>query len=139
MRKVAQDADGVRVTTDKGEFAGRFLIIAAPPGPIAGIEFEPHLPASRSGLHQRMPMGSIIKVFVAYETAFWRDQGFSGQVATDDDTVGLVMEDTQAVGPPILLCFIEGPHALELSPLGKAARRERVVASLVRFFGPASR
>jgi monoamine oxidase len=136
VRTIAQDETGVRVTTDKGEFAARHIIVAAPPGPIARIQFEPHLPAARDGLHQRMPMGAIIKAIVAYDEPFWRQDGFSGQVATDDDTLGIVMEDTQAEGPPVLLCFIEGRHALAMSAAGQEARKEKVIASLVRFFGP---
>ena len=96
VRRIAQDESGVRVTTDKGAFAARHIIVAAPPGPIARIQFEPHLPAARDGLHQRMPMGTIIKVIVVYAEPFWRRLGFSGQVATDDDTLGIVMEDTQS-------------------------------------------
>jgi monoamine oxidase len=136
VRRIAQDADGVRVTTDKGEFAARHVIVAGPPGPIARIQFEPLLPAARDGLHQRMPMGAIIKAIVAYKEPFWRANGFSGQVATDDDTLGIVMEDTQESGPPVLLCFIEGRHALAMSAAGKEARKTKVIASLVRFFGP---
>jgi monoamine oxidase len=124
------------VTTDKGDFEARFLIVAAPPGPLARIDFEPHLPAARDGLHQRMPMGNIIKINIAYKDAFWRKAGFTGQVATDDDMLGIVMDDVQDVGPPILICFIEGRHALAASSLGKEERRKRTVASLVRFFGP---
>jgi monoamine oxidase len=136
VRKIAQNEDGVRVETAKGEFAARFLIVAAPPGPIARIVFEPTLPAARDGLQQRMPMGTIIKAVVAYAEPFWRKQGFSGQVATDDDTLGIVMDDVQSVSPPILLCFIEGRHAIAMSAAGKEARKEEVIASLVRFFGP---
>ena len=70
VRRIVQDAHSVRLTTDRGEFEARFVIVAAPPGPIARIQFEPHLPAARDGLHQRMPMGAIIKVVVAYQTPF---------------------------------------------------------------------
>jgi len=135
-RKVVQTNDGVRVTTDKGDFEGKFLIIAAPPGPIARIVFEPPLPAARDGLHQRMPMGNIIKVIVAYREPFWRADGFSGQVATDDDTLGLALDDTQSEDQGMLLCFIEGHHALEMSAAGKDVRKQKVIDSLVRFFGP---
>ena len=135
-RRIVQDTDGVRVATDKGEFEARFVIVAVPPGPIARIQFEPHLSAAHDGLHQRMPMGAIIKVAVAYAEPFWRKAGFSGQVATDDDTLGIVMDDVQDEGPPVLLGFIEGPHALALSGAGKAVRKQKVIASLVRFFGP---
>jgi monoamine oxidase len=134
--KLAQDKTGVRATTPKGEYAARFAIVTAPPGTVARIAFEPHLPAARDGLHQRMPMGAIVKVAVAYETAFWRTKGFSGQVATDDDTLGIVMDDAQDGSAPMLLCFIEGRHALIASAMDKQARKEKVIASLVRFFGP---
>ncbi|HEX4198816.1 MAG TPA: flavin monoamine oxidase family protein [Caulobacteraceae bacterium] len=135
-RRIAQDEDGVRIATDQGEFAARFAIVAAPPGPAARIQFEPHLPAARDGLGQRMPMGTIIKAVAAYATPFWREDGLSGQIATDDDVLGIVMDDVQAAGPAMLLCFIEGAHAIAMSAAGKAARREAVIASLVRFFGP---
>ncbi len=134
--KIAQDADGVRLTTETGEYTARFVIVAAPPGPIARIAFEPHLPAARDGLHQRMPMGTIIKAIVAYREPFWRTKGFSGQVATDDDVVGLVMEDWLEGTAPMLLCFIEGRHAIEMSAAGRETRKTKVIASLVKFFGP---
>jgi monoamine oxidase len=35
----------------------------------------------------------------------------------------------------VLLCFIEGRHALDMSAAGKEERKQKVVASLVRFFG----
>ncbi|HEX4183320.1 MAG TPA: flavin monoamine oxidase family protein [Caulobacteraceae bacterium] len=136
-RRIHQDDQGVRIVSDKGEFSARFAIVAVPPGPTARIAFEPHLPAARDGLAQRMPMGAIIKAAVAYPDPFWRTRGFSGQVATEDDVLGIVMDDVQDDnGPPVLLCFIEGPRALALSGADKAERREKVVASLVRYFGP---
>lgn len=136
VKKIAQDDNGVRVETDKEIYSARRVIVAAPPGPIARIEFEPHLPAARDALHQRMPMGTIIKVAIAYKEPFWRQLGFSGQVATDDDTLGIVMDDAADYGPPILLCFPEGRHATEMSAMSKDERTMRVVASLVKFFGP---
>ena len=138
VRRIVQDDDGVRVESDKGVIEARFVIVATPPGPSIRIEYRPHLPAAHDMLRQRMAMGAIIKAAVAYETPFWREAGFSGQVATDDDTLGIVMDDTQDVGPPVLLCFIEGRQAVALSGQTKEARREKVVASLVRFFGEAA-
>jgi monoamine oxidase len=136
VQRVVQNGDGVRVTTARGDFRARHIIVATPPAAAARIEFEPHLPALRDGLQQRMPMGAIIKIAVAYKEPFWRAAGFSGQVATDDDVLGIVMDDVQDVGPPILLCFIEGRHAVALSAAGKDERKKSVIASLVRFFGP---
>jgi monoamine oxidase len=136
VRHIAQDETGVTASTDKGPFTARHIIVAVPPGPSSRIEFSPHLSGARDGLAQRMPMGNIIKVCVAYERPFWRTLGFSGQVATGDDTLGIVMDDTQEVGPPLLLCFIEGRRAIEMSASSKDARKKAVIASLMRFFGP---
>jgi monoamine oxidase len=137
VRKILQDKAGVRVVTDKGDFTARGVIVAIPPGPAARIQYEPHLPAARDGLHQRVAMGAVIKAVVVYATPFWREAGFTGQVATDDDVVGIVMEDATDEGAA-LLAFIEGPRALEMSAAGPEVRRDKVIASLVRFFGAAA-
>lgn len=137
VERIVQDEQGVIAFTAKGEFAARRLIISAPPGPIARIDFEPHLPAARDGLHQRMPMGAIIKVVIAYREPFWRRLGFSGQVATDDDALGLVYDDVTDDGrAPTLICFFEGRHALEMSAATREERKAKALASLTRFFGP---
>jgi monoamine oxidase len=81
-------------------------------------------------------MGAIIKAAVAYAEPFWRTKGYSGQIATDDDLLGIVMDDVQDAGTAVLLCFIEGSRALAMSDAGQDARRAAVIASLVRFFGP---
>ena len=133
--KIAQNDGGVVVSTPKGDFTARFVVVTAPPAAAARIAYEPHLPSSRDALHQRMPAGAIMKIMVVYATPFWREDGFSGQVATDD-TLGIVMDDVRDDGAAVLLAFIEGQHAIALSPAGKDMRREKVIASLVRFFGP---
>jgi monoamine oxidase len=134
VEAIVQSADGTRVVTPKGTFEARFVIVAAPPAAAARIRFEPQLPAARNGLHERMPMGNIFKVAIGYDTAFWRTNGFNGQVATDDDTLGIVMDDVQE-GKPMLLAFIEGERALKWSGGDPAARKAKVLESLVRFFG----
>jgi monoamine oxidase len=135
VEAIVQSATGTRAVTPKGVFEARFVIVAAPPAAAARIRFEPQLPAARNGLHERMPMGNIFKIAVGYETAFWRTNGFNGQVATDDDTLGIVMDDAQE-GKPMLLAFIEGERALKWSGADPAARKTKVLESLVRFFGP---
>jgi monoamine oxidase len=136
VRRILQTDAGVRLESDKGALEACFVIVAVPPGPASRIEYRPHLSAAHDGLRQRMPMGSIIKIALAYETAFWREAGLNGQIAADDDVVGLAYDDVQDVGPPVLLAFIEGHHAIALSSATKEARREKVLASLVRFLGP---
>ena len=136
VERVVQGTDGVTLVTPKGAFEARFVIMAVPPAAASRVRYEPSLPAAREALQSRMPMGNIIKINVAYERPFWREKGFSGQVATDDDTLGIVMDDVQPTGPAMLLAFIEGERAITLSGIDAGERRKKVIASLVRFFGP---
>lgn len=136
VRSIEQMDHGARISTDKGIYEARFVVIAVPPAGASRIRFEPPLPAARDGLQQRTPMGAIIKAIVTYAEPFWRAKGFSGQVATDDDALGIVMDDSRDGGRGVLLAFFEGRHALEWSEKGREARRARVIQSLVRFFGP---
>jgi monoamine oxidase len=135
-RRIVQSDDGVTVHADQGEFSARFAIVAVPPGPAQRIQFEPHLPGARDGLHQRMPMGAIIKAAVVYERPFWREAGLSGQAATASEQLGIVMDDVREDGAAVLLAFAEGEHAREMSLLTKEARRAQIIEALVRYFGP---
>ncbi|HEY2071306.1 MAG TPA: flavin monoamine oxidase family protein [Rhizomicrobium sp.] len=136
VREVMQDGDGVRVTTDKGVFEADHVIIAVPPSLCDGIHFAGGLPAGRSALQQRQPHGGMIKIHVAYKEPFWRHNGYSGQIASNDLPLGIVMDDVQDVGPPMLIGFVEGRQALELSALGDNERRARIMDCMADLFGP---
>lgn len=137
VHAIEQHADGVRVTTPRGCHSARRLIMAVPPGLAAQIHYTSPLPGRRHGLLQRMPMGSVIKVHVAYEQPFWRRRGLSGAVASNDRHFNVVFDQTpvdESLG--ILVGFIDGAHAVEMSTRDEQARRRQVVSDLVTYFGP---
>lgn len=136
VRAVMQDESGVTVVTDKGAFAADDVIVAMPPAICQRIDFGTGISARRASLQQRMPQGAIIKVHAAYREPFWRRKGYSGQIATNDSTLGLTMEDTQENGPALLIGFIEGSKAYELSAMGGNERRAKVIDCLADMFGP---
>lgn len=137
----AEGGDGaVTVRHAAGEVRGRYVIVAVPP-PLAGrIDYRPLLPARRDQLTQRMPMGSVGKAVVVYKQPFWLQRGLSGEAVCDEGPVRLVFDDSprdgQGDGHGALVCFLlaDGLRALREQP--KEARREQIVASLVRLFGP---
>ncbi|MFI8980833.1 flavin monoamine oxidase family protein [Ectopseudomonas khazarica] len=136
VHAIEQDASEVRVICSQGEFSAKHVIMTAPPALAARIRYEPALPAKRTGLIRRMPMGCVIKIHVAYPTAFWRGNGLSGAVISAERALSMVFDQT----PPnseigILVGLIEGAHAVELSEIGPEARREHVMADLVHYFG----
>ena len=99
----------------------------------------PALPAGRAELHSGMPMGSVVKCIVAYERAFWREQGRSGEVVSDGEPIRVVFDDTSHDGRhPALLCFVLGDVARRFGPLPAAERQAQIVAHLVRLFGEAA-
>ena len=137
VQAVQQEQDRVRVTTPRGTFVGRRLIMAVPPALAAGVDYAVPLPARRLGLLQRMPMGAVIKVHVAYETPFWRRQGFNGTAVSNRHHFNVVFDQTppdESIG--MLVGFMDGAHAVAMSAEGEAARRRQAVADLEAYFGP---
>ena len=136
---VAQDAAQVLVRTPRRSFAARTAVLAVPPALAGHIAFTPALPAARAELHREMPMGSVVKCIVAYERAFWREQGRSGEAVSDGEPIRAVFDDTSHDGRhPALLCFVLGDVARRFGPLPEAERRAAIVAHLVRLFGDAA-
>ena len=135
-RAVIQDESGVVVVTDKGRFEADDVIVALPPALCQRIDFGTGISAKRVALQQRMPQGAAIKVHAAYKEPFWRRKGYTGQIATNDSTLGITMEDTQDNAAPLLIGFIEGAKAYAFSALGANERRAKVIDCLVEMFGP---
>lgn len=136
VRAIEQGADRVVVTTAQASHAARRLIMAIPPGLAAKVEHAVALPPQRHGLLQRMPMGSVIKIHVAYETPFWRRRGLNGAAVGNDRHFNVVFDQTppdESIG--LLVGFMDGAHAVEMSARGVDARREQAVADLVKYFG----
>ena len=136
-RRITQDDDGVVVAADGHELRARHVVVAVPPLLAGHIDYEPGLPPWRDQLTQRMPMGSVTKCMAVYAEPFWRGAGLTGQVTDDVGPVQLTFDNSPPSGSPgILLAFLEGTHARELSHVTPDQRREAVTGCLARFFGP---
>ena len=86
--------------------------MTVPPALAARIAYDPPLPASRDQLTQKTPMGSVIKVMAAYDDAFWRADGLTGQAASDVGPVRITFDNSPPSGTPgVLLTVIKQPHA----------------------------
>jgi monoamine oxidase len=137
VRRIVQGPEAVTVTSDAGVFKARRVIVAAPPALAARIDYSPALPAMRDALCQRMPMGSVIKFWVAFERPFWRAKGLNGLVISDRTPVGLYTDvSPDAGGPGLIAGFFEGSHAVEWGLKTMAERKAVVVGDLARLLGP---
>jgi monoamine oxidase len=136
VHTVTQDAGGVRVEGDTVVVLAQRAIIAIPPTLAGRLRYRPALPGYRDQLTQRMPMGANIKVHCLYETPFWRDEGFSGQVTSFDGIVRVTFDNSPESGTPgILMGFIEGHEARMWGRRSLEERRGAVLACLARYFG----
>lgn len=137
---IEQDADGVTVTCPLATFRAKALIMAIAPALAGRINYSPLLPHKRDALTQRMPMGSVIKVWIAYATPFWRSRGFSGLFSSDVAAFGPAFDVT----PPgtdagILAGFFDAKNSVEWSARTSEQRRAEVVRCLTAAFGTQAR
>ncbi len=136
VHTVEQSDTDVTIHHARGEIRASRLIVALPPALAAHINFQPALPSARIQLHTRMPMGSVIKALIAYERPFWREQGLSGEVASDQQPFGPVADATPPGSPHgFLVGFFTSDHGRALADASMETRRDAAVQSLTHYFG----
>ena len=140
VRRIVQGSAGVSVTSDRGVWMARRVIVTGPPSLTAQIDYEPQLPADRAQLTQRFPQGSAIKCHAVYDEPFWRKDGLTGYANGDFDSVRLTYDNSPPDGGPgVLLGFLEGHNARVWSRRSAGARRAAVLDSFARYFGERAR
>lgn len=140
VRRIVSDTDGVTVATADGSVRARRVVVAVPMAIASQLIFEPMLPVDRSFLHQRMPLGAVIKIGLVYDEPFWRDAGLSGQSFEPGSPATLTIDScTDSVPPGILTVITEGPVARRLSRMDPADRRSAVIDAVASRFGAPAR
>lgn len=111
-------ANGEVVTADQ-------VVLAMPPRVAAQIEFSPALPAPTVHAMQGIAtwMAGQAKAVAFYDTAFWRDEGLSGDAMSRRGPMVEIHDASPAVGGPYALFGFIG-----VAPQGRA--------QLGRLFGP---
>jgi len=136
VRRIDQAARGATVHSDSLSVKCKQVIVAIPPNLAGRIEYSPGVPALRDQLTQRVPVGSLIKTIAVYDKPFWRTQGFNGQVTSDQGPVKVMFDACPASGTPgVLLGFIDGDDARQLSDQSAGQRAGSALESYVRYFG----
>ncbi|MGD0083784.1 MAG: flavin monoamine oxidase family protein [Acidimicrobiales bacterium] len=141
VRRIDQDDARVLVTTRAGEvFTGDRVIVALPPTLAGRLEYGPPLPSWRDQLTQRLPAGSVIKLYAVYDEPFWRADGLTGQAASDVGPVKVTFDNSPPSGRPgVLMGFMEANDGRLWAHRSPAERRQAAVACFERYFGPKAR
>ena len=122
------DADGVTVRSDEVMLRANRVIVAVPIAIAGQIDYEPMLPADRSFLHQRMPLGAVFKIALVYDEPFWRADGLSGQSFAPGSAANLTIDScTPEARPGVLTVITEGPTARRIGRLTASERRAAVL------------
>ncbi|MFF0613719.1 flavin monoamine oxidase family protein [Nocardia tengchongensis] len=136
VHAITHGDDGVRVDFSRGSITAAYAIVTIPPTLAGRLRYKPALPAARDGLTQQIPMGSVIKIQVAYSTPFWRDAGLSGFAFSLDDPLSITLDNSPPDGScGVIVAFFEGAHARIAGRWSQEERRASAVATLTKLFG----
>lgn len=141
VRRVRHHSQGVAITVDgpegPEELDGSHAIITLPPTLAGRLVYEPALPSWRDQLTQRLPAGSVIKLYAIYNEPFWRAEGLTGQAASDDGPVKVTFDNSPPGGRPgVLMGFMEADDGRRWARRSLDERREVALGCFARYFGP---
>jgi monoamine oxidase len=136
VRRIVQNAGGVRVESDKMTVHGKRVIVAVPPTLAGRIDYHPALPPDRDQLTQRLGQGTLTKVAAVYDKPFWRGKGLTGTAISTDGLVNATFDDSPPGGSPgVVFGFVGGNSARTYSRMSPADRRAEVLKEFAQFFG----
>jgi monoamine oxidase len=134
---ILQDPSGVTVESSLRSWRSKRIVVAVPLAIAGRIAYEPLLPEARSQIHQRVAMGSTVKIFATYERAFWRERGLSGEAVGTSGAISVAFDNSSHDGSvPCLLGFVVGHAARLFATMPREKRRAQMLEELARFFGP---
>lgn len=135
---IDQNDQSVTVHVGDGrQVRAKSAIVAIPPPLRNKITFTPDLPAETRSFLQRSPMGSMIKVFAIYKSAFWRKANLNGFAVGNLKTLELTADSSLPSGTPgILAAFVTASAAVAFQQMTAAEQRKAVLDDLVAYWGP---
>jgi monoamine oxidase len=137
VRRISAWANGpALIECDGTSIEAERVVISMMPLDVNRIAFDPPLPKRRALLNQRWSGAeNSYKAQLVYETAFWRADGLSGQVLSDEEPQ-IVFDNSPPSGTPgVLLSFVD----LHTQPKSAAVRRDWLAGRLARYFGDAAK
>ena len=138
VTRVSRHADGVTVTTDRGEFRARSALVTVPLGVLksGAIEFAPPLPAAVAEPIERLGMGVFNKVFIQFPERFWDEESYVLRGLGEAGEHWHSWYDVSAVsGRPTLLTFAAGPFGRRVQDLADEDIVADVVSALRVLYG----
>jgi monoamine oxidase len=142
VRQITQRGRKVTVSSESVTVRAGRVIVATGTAMANFIRFDPILPPARALLQQRMPQGEVWKIWLCYDTAWWRaeNKGLNGESVSI--APGDLIANSRDAGlepgknePGLMNAFAAGDAARELGSMTRTRRKERVLKELAHRFG----
>jgi monoamine oxidase len=136
VRRIVRSGGSAQVVADAVTVTAKRVIVAIPATLAGRIDYQPILPEARDQFTSRSAQGSLLKVGVRYDRAFWRDGGLNGQGVSLTGPVCFTVDDSPPSGTPgIMFGFVGGDSARSFIATPPAARKAAVLAEFAAMFG----
>lgn len=138
VESVAYADSGVTVRTSSGEFAADRAVITLPLGVLQSgrVQFESALPATKRAAIDRLAMGTLNKVVLRFDQAFWPgDVEFFSTLEESRDEVMMFLNMQPVHSEPILVGLARGAHARALEQMSEDQVARHVLDKLRVQFG----
>ncbi|GAC1435335.1 MAG: FAD-dependent oxidoreductase [Solirubrobacteraceae bacterium] len=134
---ISSHGHGLRVHARTVAVDARSVVVAMSPRLCGQISYAPRLPPRWRGLFRHAPNGNLIKAEAVYATPFWRQDGFSGQVAADLGPCTSTFDNSPPDGSVgVFFGFIGGEQARRFARLSRTARRRAALENFAVYLGP---
>jgi monoamine oxidase len=143
VRDIEQDDRGVTVRTESATVHGRRAILAIATWARNFIRFNPPLPPDSAQLAQRYPLGTVLKLQLIYDRAFWRDAGLNGNsFAINEAFITQTVDGGGPLGvnePGVLAGFPDDDAARKMGRMTPDQRRDLFIREMIPRFGSQAR
>ena len=138
VRSIEWTAHEVRVGTGPGDYQARQAVVTLPLGVLkrGTVEFRGTLPEARQRAIQRLGIGTLNKVVMAFRKRFWPDEAhYFGCLGEAGETLFDFWNLAPVTGKPVLAALVGGSAAVRLESLSDSEIARQVLVPLRRAFG----
>lgn len=137
VTRVVHGDDSATLSLASGdEIVARRVINTLPPRLAVALPSDPPVPSWRVEVADKVPPGNVIKAFLVYDEPWWRREGLSGQMGSDEGSVRVTFDTSgRDYTRGTLMGFFEGADADSLSRRSVSLRQRAFTDSVVRAFG----
>jgi monoamine oxidase len=135
VRSIEQNSSTATVTSDRGVWKAKRVIVAIPPELAAEIHYNPLMPAIQDAMRRRMTLGTLMKIHAVYETPFWREDPGVWMALKIGGCVPEMFDNTPPEGTPGVLMGFHGGHAWRQYADNPVGRKKAALSDFAEAFG----